>query len=67
MRRLWRRSRAIALMGRHERWRVALGCPGVPHPRGLQRDAIEPRRGEVYCRCARCNAARELVGWEQLR
>lgn len=71
MKRLWRRYRALALMGRHERWRVAMGCPGsmpttylgIPDPR----DSIEPRRGEVYCRCECCHAARALVGWDALR
>lgn len=68
MRRLWRRYRAIALMSRHERWRVAMGCPGVDAPpvEGYRMRPDTPRRGEVYCRCERCHAARELVGWAPL-
>lgn len=80
IRRPWRRHRALALMARHERWRVAMGCPGVQnrsilsdallHQRSILADApdraITPRRGEVYCRCERCHAARALVGWEPL-
>lgn len=81
--RLWRRGRALALMGRHERWRVAMGCPGAVRPAPIVAartldsqeeityipplDPLTPRRGEVYCRCTRCHAARELVGWEPLR
>lgn len=68
MRKLWRRHRALVLMGRHERWRVAMGCPGTV---GGAADAAErwitPRRGEVYCRCERCHQARALVGWAPLR
>lgn len=63
----WSRWRALSLMGRHERWRVAMGCPGSlasERPGALGR--YEPRRGEVYCRCAKCHAARALLGWEPL-
>lgn len=68
MRRLWRRHRAFALMNRHERWRVAMGCPGIPRP-APGRWPVDPNvpiRGEVYCRCERCHAARALVGWDAL-
>lgn len=68
--RLWRRWRALQVMARHERWRVAMDCPGSMPTTHLgipdARDPIEPRRGEVYCRCARCHAARALVGWDPL-
>lgn len=71
MTRIWRRWRALSLLGRHERWRVAMGCPGSQPMRYLTgadpRGAIEPRRGEVYCRCQRCHAARALLGWEPLK
>lgn len=67
MRRLWRHWRALVLMGRHERWRVAMGCPGIADHAPLgYRDPLTPMRGEVYCRCTRCHAARALVGWEAL-
>jgi hypothetical protein len=59
----WLHIRAVHLMSRHERWRVAMGCPGVPHPDPLS-DTLTPRRGEVYCRCEKCVRARELVGWD---
>jgi hypothetical protein len=70
VKRFWRRHRALALMARHERWRVAMGCPGVVYRAMLAEgfaDSITPRRGEIYCRCERCHAARELLGWESLR
>lgn len=65
IRRAWQRHRALALMGRHERWRVAMGCPGVARntPRS---DYCTPIKGEVYCRCTRCHHARALVGWDPL-
>lgn len=62
---LWRRWRALRVMSRHERWRVAMGCPGIGREaRG--RDALTPVRGEVYCRCSRCHAARGALGWAPL-
>lgn len=64
IRRAWRRWRALQVMGRHERWRVAMGCPGVPHwIARAHDDPSTPRLGEVYCRCVRCHDARWLLGW----
>jgi hypothetical protein len=69
LRRLWRRWRALQVLGRHERWRVAMGCPGVPYLAGgydcLPRSV--PREGEVYCRCPACHDARDVLGWPPLR
>ena len=58
--------RAVRRMSQHERWRVAMGCPGVQvvgHPLEPL-DPLTPRRGEVYCRCDQCARDRELVGWD---
>lgn len=71
IRRFWRKWWALELMGKHERWRVAMGCPGAKHGAleegEVALDRLTPRRGEVYCRCERCHAARETVGWDALR
>lgn len=71
MMRLWHRWRALSLLGRHERWRVAMSCPGIERADLMTLHVIVnrtiPVRGEVYCRCARCHAARALLGWEALR
>lgn len=67
IRRLWRHHRALVVMRQHERWRVAMGCPGVPHwIADARADPSTPRLGEVYCRCDACHYARALVGWAPL-
>jgi hypothetical protein len=44
-----------------------MGCPGVTIATPARyRDGITPRRGEVYCRCERCHAARAELSWAPL-
>lgn len=64
IRRAWRRWRALQIMARHERWRVAMGCPGAVRSHVALDDDLTPIRGEVYCHCDRCDAARRIVGWD---
>ena len=62
----WRKHRALVTLGTHERWRVHMGCPGVPRETLPFCDPSVPRRGEIYCRCERCHQARATLGWPSL-